>query len=139
EFMGKEGRRVAIGVGGRLGRITNLFRPGQNVSLRVLLDDVEKPIAWAALISFYFVAVLSIIGAVILRRRRALLFPLLVPIAVALVTVAVTYSNERFRAPADAVLTVLAAVGIGAFLRRRGTGQAGAPAATPGEEATSVA
>ncbi len=56
-------------------------------------------------------------GVVVLRRRRSFpLFPLLVPIGIVLVTVAVTYANTRFRVAAEPMLIVLAAVAVDATI-----------------------
>ena len=110
--------RVPIVVAARLGRILEVFKPGQDLSLREFYDTIEKPVAVAALVSYYVLALLSIVGAVVLRRRHRLLYPLLAPMAVVLITVAITYANTRFRAPAEVMLVVLAAVAIDAIVSR---------------------
>ena len=69
------------------------------------------------------VAALAITGAVILRRRRVKVFPLLVPCAIVLFAVAAALGSNRYRASAEPALAVLAAVainaGLSAFQRRR--------------------
>ena len=117
--------RVPVVVAARLGRTLEVFRPSQGLGLRELLDDVEKPVAIAALYSFYVLALLAIPGAILLRRRRRPVLPLLAPIVIVLLTVAVTYSNVRFRAPADVVLVVLAAVSIDAVWAKVAHGRLG--------------
>ena len=104
--------RVPVVVAARLGRTLEVFRPSQGLALRELFDEVEKPVATAALYSYYLLALLAIAGALLLRRRRRPVFLLLAPIIIVVITVAVTYSNTRFRAPAEVALTVLAAVSI---------------------------
>jgi 4-amino-4-deoxy-L-arabinose transferase-like glycosyltransferase len=118
DYISHHEGRLPVVVAARLGRIVEVFRPGQNLSLREFLDHVEKSIARAALFSFYALALLSLGGVVILRRRRMSLFPLLAPIAVVLVTVAITYATPRFRTSAEVVLTVLAAVALDALVSR---------------------
>ena len=82
----------------------------------------------AGLASWYVVAGLAVAGAVILRRRRqAPIFPLLALPAIVLATVAVTFAQTRYRAPAEPVVVVLAAVAIDAALPRHRT--------APGDEA----
>jgi hypothetical protein len=110
--------RLPVVVGARLGRILEVYRPRQNVSLREYLDGAEKSVAWAALIGYYVLALLSIVGGIVVRRRRVPLLPLLAPIAVVLITVVVTYGNTRFRTPAEVVLVVLGAVAIDAGIAR---------------------
>ena len=130
--------RVPIVVGARLGRIVEVFKPQQNLNLREFYDSIEKPVAVAALVSYYVLALLSIVGAVVLRRRRQLLYPLLAPIAVVLITVAITYANTRFRAPADVMLAVLAAVAIDAIVSWWTSRGATVPTAHPDREPATV-
>ena len=63
--------------------------------------------------------VLAVLGVVVLRRRRVPVFPLLAfPITV-LISVALTFGQARYRAPAEAALVILAAVAIDAAIERR--------------------
>ncbi len=67
--------------------------------------------------SFYAMALLSVAGAIALRRaRRVPLFPLLVPPAIVLLTVVLTYASTRFRSSAEVAFCVLAAVAIDAAI-----------------------
>jgi len=76
-------------------------------------------ISWAALYSFWLLALLSIAGGVILRRRHVVpVYPLLAPIIVVLVTVVVTYASTRFRTTAEPAFVVLAAVAVDAAISR---------------------
>jgi hypothetical protein len=108
--------RLSVVIAARMGRIAEVYRPQQNLSLREYLDDVERPVAHAALFSFYGLAFLAIGGFVFLRRRRVAVYPLLALPALVLITVAVTYSNERFRAPAEVALAVLGAAAVEATI-----------------------
>ncbi len=107
--------RVPVVVAARLGRTLEVFRPSQGLALRELLDNVERPVATAALYAYYLLALLSVAGAILLHRRRLTVFPLIAPIVIVLLTVAVTYSNTRFRAPAEVSLVLLAAVSVDAI------------------------
>jgi uncharacterized membrane protein YoaK (UPF0700 family) len=76
---------------------------------------------------------------VIVRRRRGPpVFPLVVMIVVTLLTIALTYGNNRFRASAETALAVLAAVAVDAAWRRLrstrapSTDGAGTPEPAPG-------
>jgi 4-amino-4-deoxy-L-arabinose transferase-like glycosyltransferase len=69
---------------------------------------------------------LSVIGAVLLARGRRPWWPLVAPVAVVLVTSAISYGNQRFRVVAEPGILVLAAVSlvtaaqwIGAAVARR--------------------
>jgi 4-amino-4-deoxy-L-arabinose transferase-like glycosyltransferase len=110
--------RVPVVVAARVGRILEVFRPSENLRLREYLDGAERPVALGALVGYYVLALLSIVGGLVLRRRGIRLFPLLAPVAVVLITVVVTYGNTRFRAPAEVVLAVLGAVAIDTVVSR---------------------
>jgi hypothetical protein len=84
--------RVPLVVLAREGRTWGLFRPAQQVRFnqteRDLLRDAWA--SWAALVSYYVLAVASIFGWILLRRRRIPRFPLLAPVCSVIVTVAIT-------------------------------------------------
>lgn len=134
DYIANHEGRLPVVVAARVGRILGVYRPQQALVFDEFLDLREKWIARTALYSFYALALLSIAGSIVLRRRRVVLFPLLAAPAVVLITVVVTYANTRFRAPAEVALAVLAAVAIDAAVdrivdRRRGDDRHGA--ATP--------
>ena len=65
---------------------------------------------------------LSVIGAVLLWRARRPWWPLVAPVAVVVLTSAISYGNQRFRMLAEPGFLVLAAVTIvvaGAAVDRR--------------------
>ncbi len=57
---------------------------------------------------------LAVAGAVLLRRRREAVFPLLAPVVTVLATCALFYAATRFRATAEGALCLLAAVALDA-------------------------
>jgi len=74
--------------------------------------------------SFYALALLSVAGAIALRRRRTVpVFPLLVPPVMVIVTVIAIYASTRFRASAEVSLCLLAAVAIDEIVVRLGRGR----------------
>jgi 4-amino-4-deoxy-L-arabinose transferase-like glycosyltransferase len=115
--------RAPVVVLARWGRVTGLYRPAQQLQLDQKIEGREGWVALAALVSFYAVAALAIMGGVLLRRRRATVFPLLVPPAIVLFAVALALGSNRYRASAEPALAVLAAVainaGVSALQRRR--------------------
>ena len=123
EYIWENKTRVPVVVLARWGRVTGLYRPDQQLQLDEHIEGREHWTALAALLSFYVVAALAITGAVILRRRRVKVFPLIVPCAIVLFAVAVALGSNRYRASAEPVLAVLAAVainaGLSAYQRRR--------------------
>jgi len=123
EYIWDNKTRVPVVVLARWGRVTGLYRPDQQLQLDEHIEGRERWTALAALLSFYVVAALAITGAVILRRRRVKVFPLIVPCAIVVFAVAVALGSNRYRASAEPVLAVLAAVainaGLSAYQRRR--------------------
>ena len=102
----------------RIGSIVGLYEPQSQLEIEAFID--LRPFGWArvGLYSFYTLAVLSIAGAVVQRRRRDTpVFPLLVPPVIVIVTVAVGYATTRFRATAEISVVVLAAIAIDAGIR----------------------
>lgn len=142
EYLGDNLDRLPVVILARWGRITGLWKPSQQVSLEQFPEGRERWVAWTALSMWYPLGLLAIAGAVVLRRRRALLFPLLaMPIAVWF-TITVMFATTRYRATAETTIVVLAAVAIDAFLRRRkgdageGDGEGTIDVRAPGPTAT---
>jgi 4-amino-4-deoxy-L-arabinose transferase-like glycosyltransferase len=121
-FIRRHLSRVPVVMAARVGRVTGVFRPAEQVDLDVFVEGRERPLAITGLVAGYATAIAAIAGAMILRRRRGPpVFPLVVVPAVVLFTVAVTYATDRFRASAETALAVLAAVAIDALWNRRRT------------------
>jgi 4-amino-4-deoxy-L-arabinose transferase-like glycosyltransferase len=98
----------------RLGRATTVYRPTQQVDLEVFAEANTRWVADAGVWSFRLFAFGGLAGALVLRRRHVVVFPVLAPIATVVVTVVLLYSTVRFRAPADLSLALLAAVALDA-------------------------
>jgi cyanate permease len=67
-------------------------------------------------VSYYPLAALSVVGVVVLRRRRRPVIPLVVTVVSALLGAAVTLAVLRYRASAEPALAVLAAVALDAIV-----------------------
>ncbi len=120
DYVSAHKGRVPIVVLARWGRITGLYRPAQQVRLDHDIEGRERWVALASLFSFFLVGGLAIAGGVIVRsRRRVPLFPLLVPPVIVLFAVALALGSNRYRASAEGVLVILAAVAIDAVIGTR--------------------
>jgi MYXO-CTERM domain-containing protein len=125
--------RLPVVMAARVGRITGLFRPRQEAHLDVYLENTTQWVSTWGLYTYYPMALLAVAGAVVLRRRREPVFPLLAPVVSVVVTAALFYAATRFRATAEGALCLLAAVAVDAAVAwvtaRRGDGATrGAPA-----------
>ena len=105
-------------VAARVLRQWELFRPGQTVEFAAI-ENRDKPSTAVGLGMYYALVAASIGGAVVLRRRRVRLLPLLAQVVSVTITAAYAYGTVRFRAPVEPVLCVLAGVLVGALVTRR--------------------
>jgi 4-amino-4-deoxy-L-arabinose transferase-like glycosyltransferase len=121
----------------RLARAWGVYAPDQ----MVWLNQGEGRDAWASWTGYAMWWLLlpgAVVGAVVLRRRRVAVWPLVSTALVVTFTVGVFYGIVRFRLPADVAAVVLAGVAVDALVRRlrREPSPTGAPvpAAAPDRE-----
>ena len=105
--------RLPVVLAVRLARVWNAYDLLQVPEGRSLRAHKLGVAAFLVLVPF------AIAGAVLLRRRRVALWILLAPALMVSVTALLTYGNQRFRAPAELTVVVLAAVAADALWRRR--------------------
>jgi 4-amino-4-deoxy-L-arabinose transferase-like glycosyltransferase len=132
--------RLPVVTAARFGRMWGLYEPGQQLKLE---DGEGRPedAARFGLAMFYPLMVLAIGGTVVLVRRRQPLLPLLVPVAIVTFAALTAFGQSRYRAPAEPLLMVLAAVGLMAFIgwvRHRGRAAPDEPATTRAPTSTPV-
>jgi 4-amino-4-deoxy-L-arabinose transferase-like glycosyltransferase len=101
----------------RVLRQWELFRPWQNADFAPI-EGRNKTAARAGLLVYYVLAGFSLVGGLVLRRRRVPLLPLMSLVIGVTLTAAYAYGTTRFRVPAEPVLCVLGAVGIVPLLDR---------------------
>lgn len=137
-YIGEHKRELPKVALARVGRTWGLFRPFQQVRL----DAIEqRPIgvSQAGLVSLWVLLAAGVAGVVVLRRRRALLLPLVaLPVALTVASTMI-YGTSRFRAVAEPAVVLLAAVALaavrGRFIprgRHSGVRQQAIPTARPG-------
>ncbi len=121
----------------RLGRAFALFHPLEQVRLDSTVET--RPYRWAlvGLGMYYALAVLSVGGLVILRRRRVPVLPLVAIGLDVAVSVALTFGQTRYRSTFEVALVLLASVQIDWLWGRMGgrDGSDGADLETPGDAA----
>ncbi len=100
--------RVPVVAAARVGRVWGLFRPSQQVRFETYFGAEERP-TWVAFGMTWVMLALAPVGALRIRRRGVPIFPLLAPIIVVTVAVALTFGQLRYRAPAEPALVLLVA------------------------------
>jgi 4-amino-4-deoxy-L-arabinose transferase-like glycosyltransferase len=122
----------------RLGRLWNVYRPLQGVNLEV---STGRP-AWVSRLGlwyFYVLVPVAVVGAVVLRRRRLLVFPFVAMIVLASVTAVLAFGDARFAVEADVAMAMLAGVALDVLvgrLRRRWSSGPGLHSARHGAAAS---
>jgi hypothetical protein len=110
----------------RVGRVFDVFKPGQQVFLNWWLEGRGKAASTAGLWAYYALIPFGVYGAVLLHRRKVTLIPVLSTIVVVAAGAAVSFGITRYRVPVDVALVLLAGIGADGLLRnwpRRRSGQ----------------
>ncbi|MGH9024726.1 MAG: glycosyltransferase family 39 protein [Acidimicrobiia bacterium] len=110
--------RLPVVVMAREGRVWGLFRPFQQMHL----DQARRTGLWVIRLGFFAYwlhLAAAVVGAVILFRRHAPVWPLLVFVVIVAVSVAITFGQTRYRAPAEVPIVLLAAVAVDGMARSR--------------------
>jgi hypothetical protein len=129
DYVKAHPKRLVVVEGVRLARIFNVWNPDNAYGLDTVVEGNPGWVARLSWVSLWPMVIGSVAGALVLRRRRIPVFPLLAPCATVIVTVLVFYASGRFRASAEGALCLLTAVALEAgwlWLRRRRTSNAAA-------------
>ena len=110
--------RAPVAVLARWGRMLELVHPFQEVELNHSAFKYERWSGQLMVVTFYPMFLLAIAGAVILRRDRRPLWPLLAVPAIVALAIAMTFAQIRYRSPAEISIVLLAAVALDRWSRR---------------------
>ncbi|MCZ7525560.1 MAG: glycosyltransferase family 39 protein [Acidimicrobiia bacterium] len=116
-YIGDHTGRLPVVAMARLGRVWELYHPGQKVDFD-MIEGRTRGAAQLALAQYYLLVGFAVAGVVVLRRNRIPLLPLLSLVAIVSLTVLIAFGNTRYRAPAEIAIVLLAAVGVDALVRR---------------------
>jgi hypothetical protein len=124
EYISNHEKRLPIVAAARVGRLWGVYAPGQMVEYSEgdLETSGEGREAWASWLGYalwWVLLPLSIVGAVLLRRRGVLVLPLVMTFVIVTVTAVLFYGLIRFRIPAEIAVVVLAAAAVDQLLRSR--------------------
>ena len=110
--------RVPVVVAARVGRMWGLFRPAQQLRIDAVGEGRGVWVPRVALVAFYELVAVGVVGLVWLRRRGALILPLLAMPILVTVVAAIAIPVTRYRMPVEVALCVLAGVVVDEVLRR---------------------
>lgn len=119
EYLGDNLGRFPVVAAARVGRMWEVYAPFQKLHW----DSFEQgrnpyDLARIALAQFYVLFVLAVIGLVMLRRKRTIIYPL-IGLAISVTIAAVlTFGGTRYRVPAEIAIVIAAAVPLAALLDR---------------------
>jgi hypothetical protein len=121
EYIGDHKRRFAYVTLVRWARYTgvwDLTHHFDQVHKDILPEGREPLIAWTSVMLWFVLLPSAVVGAFVLRRRKVPVYLVAAPIAATLVTITLTFHQNRYRASAETAFCLLAAVAIDAFARR---------------------
>jgi hypothetical protein len=119
DYLKAHERRLPVVVAARIGRVWGVFRPWQTATFDATIEGRGFVAARAAMIGYWILAILSIPGLVLLWRRRQAVVPYVALAGIVTFAAGLTFGVQRYRAPFDTVMPVLAAVTLVAVWSRR--------------------
>jgi hypothetical protein len=134
-YMADHLDRIPVVALTRVGRTWNLFNLRQSAYLAAYEGHPKWGTYIGAVVTWITVP-LAVFGAIVLRRRRIAVWPLVVPVAITTIAIALWAGGLlRYRAPAEPSIVILAVVGgvelVRRERRRRAPETAAHAAATP--------
>ena len=119
EYLGDNLDRFPVVAAARVGRMWEVYAPFQKLHWDSFeMGRTPFDVARAALAQFYVLFVLAVVGLVMLRRRRTIIYPL-IGLAISVTIAAIlTFGGTRYRIPAEIAIVIAAAVPLAALLDR---------------------
>jgi hypothetical protein len=130
-YIGDHTSQLPKVVAARVGRMWDLWRPGQSYDFNVFFERRGPWPTLGGMLMYYPLLIASVGGLVVLWRRRITIIPFVAIAATTTLAAAVSFGITRYRVGADVALTVLAGVALDALWRRlRRTSPSGAGGTT---------
>ena len=118
DYMADHAERVPLVALARVGRMWNVFKPGQTTFFDWSIEARGRAPSWIGLFAFYALIPFSVYGFVRMFRRRVTILPLLASPLILTIATAITFGVTRYRAPAEVSIVLTAAIGIVAIFQR---------------------
>ena len=117
-YIGDHLGRLPVVVAARVGRVWGLYAPFQNTRLDIDVENRGRAASWVALATYWLLLPLAVAGLWSLRRRRVPILPFLAVALTVTLAAGATFGVTRYRATAEGLLVVAAALGADAVARR---------------------
>jgi hypothetical protein len=117
-YVGDHTSQLPKVVAARVGRMWDLWRPGQSYDFNVFFERRGDWPTIGGMAMYYPMLIASIAGVVVLWRRRITIIPFVAIAATTTLAAAISFGITRYRVGADVALTVLAGVALDALWRR---------------------
>jgi 4-amino-4-deoxy-L-arabinose transferase-like glycosyltransferase len=122
--------RLPVVMAMRVGRLWDVYRPGQTLYLNAVLEGRTHAASRLAVISYWLMMPLAIAGVIVLRRWRIPTMPILGPTIGVTIAAAIFFGVLRYRVSAEPSIVLAAAVSIDVLWtslvdRRRATVRSG--------------
>jgi hypothetical protein len=121
DYAGDHAGRLPLVLAARELRTWSLYDPSNEAHIASFELGTPLWLEWLTLASAIAVAALALVGGVGLKRSGGPLGLLLAPVAMVAITSLLAYGQPRFRAGAEPVLALLAALGLAALAGRVST------------------
>jgi 4-amino-4-deoxy-L-arabinose transferase-like glycosyltransferase len=132
-------KRLPLVVAARVGRVWDLFKPGQTTAFDWWIEGRGRAASWIGLFMYYALMPFAIYGIVVMFRRRITIIPMLAIPLITTIAAGLTFGVTRYRAPSEVVIVATAAIGITACWSRWRERRGHAPAVSSGPGASSTA
>jgi len=104
--------RLPVVMAMRVGRLWDVYRPGQTLYLNAVLEGRTRAASRLAVISYWLMMPLAIAGVIVLRRRRIPIMPILGPVIGVTLAAAIFFGVLRYRVSAEPSIVLAAAVSV---------------------------
>jgi 4-amino-4-deoxy-L-arabinose transferase-like glycosyltransferase len=118
DYIADHTKRIPLVMAARVGRVWSVWDPAAMVGFNEG-EGRERVVSWLGFATFWLLLPFAVGGAIVLRRRRVTLTPLLAQFVIVTVTAALIYGLVRFRVPAEVAIVVLAGVAVDRLLPTR--------------------
>jgi 4-amino-4-deoxy-L-arabinose transferase-like glycosyltransferase len=134
DYLDRHKSRLPLVVAARVGRLWELFKPGQTTAMDWWIEGRGRAASWASLFFYYAMIPFAVVGIVIMWRRKISIVPIVVPAVIVTIAAATTFGLPRYRAPAEVGLVLVAAIGLAGAWQALRAHRAGRARSAPAED-----